>query len=204
MQPNPFASLPVSVLIDGISVPIDFDFRVGVAMERECLSEGEPDVGSLLTLFYKGDIPQNVEAAVKQMVWFFQVPNTMEEADEETQKKGGQWYDFQQDMDVLLASFLFAYGIDLSTARIHWWTFRRLMLNLPADCYFMERVKYRTIPLNKVPKAQRAHYKKMKAMYAIKTKKEPKYKTIAERDAAYLADVRKRYEEAAAYGKTES
>lgn len=195
MKPNPFRKLPESVEIDGKIYPVDSDFRFGVAIETEILSEEKPDVFSLLTAFYKGNIPLNVEEAVNRMVDFFRLSEDGIQP-QENGKKGGRIYDYEMDADVILASFLTSYGIDLSVASLHWWTFRRLMLNLPHDTPFKERVKFRTADLNKLGKDERKHYKKMRALYAIKKHPGEKSMTVEERDAALKEKIRRRYEEA--------
>ena len=43
MLSNPFDSLPVSVEIDGVSHPINSDFRFGVSLEMEVLSGEDAD-----------------------------------------------------------------------------------------------------------------------------------------------------------------
>lgn len=192
MENNPFRPLPTSVEIDGVSYPINSDFRMGVAIETEILRDGEPDILGLMAAFYPQGIPKNVEAAVEKMVWFYSCsPDKGQSSDT---KKGGRQYDFDMDADVLLASFLSAYGIDLSTENLHWWAFRRLMLNLPLETPFMQRIKYRCADLKSLGKEERKHYKKMQALYAIKKKTE--HMTVEERDSALLEKMRRRYEEA--------
>ena len=130
MREHPFEALPDAVEVGGRRVPVETDFRFGVALETELFCEA-PDVEGLLRRFYLQGIPSPVEEAVRRMIEFY--------AHGDRPPGGGQGgdvkrcYDFAQDADALLASFLDAYGIDLSAAKLHWWTFRRLMLNLPAD-----------------------------------------------------------------------
>lgn len=201
MKANPFQTLPDHVEIGGRRVTIDPDFRVGVAIEMEALESEEPDVAGLLSLFYRQDIPADVAGAVQAMLDFFKGYDRLEER-KKVGKSPGRWYDFAQDADVLLSSFLSAYGIDLSTASIHWWTFRRLMLNLPMDCPFMQRVHYRTADLSKLPKSQRKHYKKMRELYAIRTRvRSGPAMTAEERNAALLEKVQRRFEEAQRYAE---
>lgn len=192
MKANPFQTLPETVEIGGETVSINSDFRVGVAIENEMTGE-KPDGVGLLLLFYNGKMPKDLHAAVNEMIRFY--------AHSEEQKLScsgggkGRWYDFEQDADALHASFLSAYNIDLSKAKLHWWTFRRLMLNLPPDTPFMQRVRYRTADLKKLGKEERKHYKKMRALYAIKNREAPRM-TAEERDAALREKIRKRYEDA--------
>lgn len=195
MKPNPFRALPRGVTIDGVVFPVETDFRLGVTIETEILSEEKPDIYGLLKAFYRGVIPPNVEKAVAGMVEFFKLEEDAEFKHAET-KKGGRVYDYEMDADVLLASFLHAYGIDLSSSPLHWWTFRRLMFNLPPDTPFMDRVKYRTADLNKLSKDQRKHYKKMQSLYAIKKRPGERFASVEERDTALKEKVRRLHEEA--------
>lgn len=197
MKPNPFQSLPHAVDVDGVLYPIDSDFRLGITIENEMLEEN-PDVDGLLTAFYKGKIPPNVKAAAEKMLWFYMCRGDEQEDEkkEGESKTAKRCYDFEQDADALLASFLDAYNVDLSTDSLHWWTFRRLMTNLPPETPFVQRIRYRTADLNKMGKQERKHYKKMRQLYALK-KKGPETKLSAEEREQALKDrVRKRFEEA--------
>ena len=188
MQVNPFREFPESVTVGGIEYPINSDFRVGIAIETEVLSGEKPDVPGLLSLFYCGSIPENLDEAVDRMVEFYACDSGSAQRNGNT--KGGRQYDFDMDADVLLASFLSAYGVDLTAEKMHWWTFRRLMLNLPADSPFMERVRYRVADTKKMTGEERKHYKKMQRLYAIKKNKAGGM-TVEERDAALLEKVRR-------------
>lgn len=199
MQANPFRTLPQTVEIGGRYISIDPDFRVFVALETEMESD-EPDVAGVISAFYRGVVPQDVEKAVEKFILFYSCHDGGEEYRPNTESKGkdaGKWYDFAQDADALLASFLDAYGIDLSTAELHWWTFRRLMLNLPPDTPFMQRVKYRTADTSKMTKEERKHYIKMRNIYALK--RSIPAMTVEQRDDAMREKMRRRYEEAQRY-----
>lgn len=182
--------------MNGRDVRIDSGFRMGVAIEMELLS-GEPDAAGLLTAFYPEGVPQPYEEAAERMIWFYtgrDVPESRIDAGAD-EKPRARAYDFGQDADALLASFLDAYNIDLTSAQLHWWTFRRLMMNLPPDTPFMKRIHYRTADLKKLGKEERKHYKKMRALYALKRPEGPAM-TVEERDAALKEKVRRRFEEA--------
>lgn len=197
MKPNPFQALPQAVDIGGVLYPIDSDFRVGITIETELLEEKQ-DLEGLLTLFFKGNIPPDLMAAADKMLWFYMCKG--QEQDQEDKegesKKGNRCYDFTQDADALLASFMDAYNIDLSTASLHWWTFRRLMVNLPADTPFVQRIRYRTADISKMGKQEKKHYKKMRKLYALKQPGRGPSMTVEERDQAMKDKVRRRFEEA--------
>lgn len=201
MRPNPFEQLPDTVEVGGARVRIDPDFRIGVAIETEMLTDA-PDVDGLLRAFYPDGVPQDVEAAADRMIWFYAHTDEAGQDDETPRDSSARWYDFTQDADALLASFQQAYGIDLERDSLHWWKFRRLLFGLPPETPFMQRVHYRVADLDKLPKEQRRHYRKMRRLYALRQPERRKM-TAAERDAAMKARVQRRFEEAqhAAQGK---
>ena len=115
---------------------------------------------------------------------------------------GPRGYDFRVDAEALLASFRTAYGIDLDTAHLHWWTFRRLMFGLPRDTPFMERVHYRVADVSGLSKRERKHYQKMRALYALDAGTRTQ-KTAAQRDAARRERLLARYDMASALRQTQ-
>lgn len=197
MKPNPFQPLPHAVDIEGVLYPIDSDFRVGITIETELLEE-KPDIEGLLTVFYKGVIPPDLRAAADKMLWFYMcMGDEQKKEDKEGDgKTSKRCYDFTQDSDALLASFMGAYNVDLSTATLHWWTFRRLMVNLPPDTPFVQRIRYRTADISKMGKEEKKHYKKMRKLYALKQADKGQAMTIEQRDQAMKDKVRRRFEEA--------
>lgn len=202
MRSNPFRELPDHVTINGTSCKINPSFRVCVSIELECLKEEKPDIAGLLRLFYCGNIPTDIKGAVSAMIDFYRGHDEKQEGTSaNTKKREGRIYDFEQDAEVILSSFLGSYGIDLTHVDMHWWEFRRLLFNLPHESSFMQRVMYRTADLGKVSKAQRKHYKKMKELYAIKDVHRQKFDSVEERDAAFLAKINKRFEEAEQYAR---
>lgn len=196
MRRDPFGLTPDAVVVGGRSVSIDPSFRVGVAIEMEALSS-DPDVVGLLHRFYLGRIPEDVSAAVQAMLDFYRGPRRDGDTDRPA-KASGRAYDFDADAEVIMSSFLSCYGIDLTTTDMHWWTFRRLLFNLPPDSGFMQRIAYRTVDLSGLSGAQRKHYKRMRDLYAIRDDGDQHKMTAAESEAALLAKVERRYQEAAA------
>ena len=187
MKTNPFALLPEVVMVNGVEYSIDGDFRPMVTLEME-LSGEQSDIWGVLDLFYFHNIPADVEQATKAMIGFYkqwdeaQTAQDQEESEKPESCHVKKYYDFLQDADALTTSFQQAYGIDLETARVHWWKFRRLMFGLPLETPFMQRVHYRTADLGKVDKSKRKHYRKMKQLYALKQPNKKKKTNITERD----------------------
>lgn len=196
MKATPFERLPTSVEIDGVSHPINYDFRFCVLLEMEATSGAEPDVAGLLERFYINGVPADVNAAADKMLEFYAGYSAGSKTEQEKQNGRGRQYDYEQDADVLIASFLDCYGIDLMSINLHWWTFRRLMLSLPDASPFMQRVKYRVADISKLDKNTQRHYRKMKSLYAIRDKKAGEPVSAEERDAALVEKVARRFEEA--------
>ncbi len=64
--------------------------------------------------------------------------------------RGERAFDFSQDGDLIYASFMEAYGVDLTVAEMHWWKFMALLKNLPPDCGFMRVVQLRQCDTSKI------------------------------------------------------
>lgn len=205
MLSNPFSGLPTSVEIDGVTYPINSDFRFGISLEMEVVHSEEPDVAGLLTAFYPSGVPRNVrEAADKMLEFYMGYMSALDSKSAKNENKKGRQYDYNMDADVLIASFLNYYGVDLTQDKLHWWAFRRLMLNLPDESPFMQRIHYRIADINKVDKKLQKHYRKMKSLYSLKTKNTDAPMTVEERDAALKEKIRRRYEEAQQHGRNQT
>lgn len=158
---------PEAVTVGGVSYPINSDFRACVAFEQAAV-RGETNAGPLLRLFFPREFPPDGESAVDALLWFYRCGTDAPEC-RGSNKTSARGYDFEQDADALQASFLAAYGIDLSTASLHWWTFRALMLGLPEDTQFMRRVYFRTAETAGMSKEQRKHVLKMRKRYELRS-----------------------------------
>lgn len=177
--------------------PINSDFRFGISLEMEVVHSDDPDVAGLLAAFYPSGVPRNVKAAADKMLEFYMgYMSTLDSNTAKNENKKGRQYDYNMDADVLIASFLNYYGVDLTQDKLHWWAFRRLMLNLPDESPFMQRIHYRIADINKVDKKLQKHYRKMKSLYSLKSKNTEAPMTVEERDAALKEKMRRRFEEA--------
>jgi hypothetical protein len=143
--------------------------------------------------------------AFKAVMWFYRCGRTEDEAKAEAERVkacgsagidpgAGRAYDFEVDGALIVAAFAQAYGIDLTDkdTKLHWWRFRALFEGLP-KCTFTQIMEYRTADLHDMPDKTKALYKQMRRYYALPGEigGEPHYKTIEEREAAFLAKFRK-------------
>ncbi len=145
--------LPDTVEAGGISVPVRTDFRVGLLAWSLLRDPALPDLAAaeaFVKLFRTEERSIDGDpAAVLGAVWRFYV--MAEDAEDGSsfwsarQAGEGDVVDFVADEGWLIASFRQAYGIDLFTARLHWWAFRMLLAGLPEDTPLMQAVRVRSM-----------------------------------------------------------
>lgn len=152
------------------------DFRIGIqirlALEDNELTEQEKIGVSLDLLFGNGKPP--IETALNALLWYLkcgkeEVTESEDEADgrEEAEELQPQRnFSFDVDDVRIYTAFRKAYGIDLKTARIHWFDFIGLMNDL-GECAFTSVVDIRGKDISKLPKQQRNEYLKLKNKYAL-------------------------------------
>lgn len=185
---------PTSVKVGDESYTIRSDFRTGIAFEL-AVESGEESVIKLLTLYFE-TMPKNIAEAVKAVLWFFRCGAEKKQGNDNS-GNGKQGYSFATDSTAIYSDFLCYYKIDLSSANLHWWTFRALLMGLPEDSNFKKRVYYRTCDLKKLPKSERERIKKIRKQIEIKTNTKTGGKlTLEERNAKMLEYVAKRCAEA--------
>lgn len=166
--------LPETVEICGRPYPINVDFRAGVLFEEAILDpslSGEEKLMTTIKLYYP-DIEisaEMLEEALIRALWFYRCGIDQTESDgsdrEEPQKKS---FSYEYDADYIYAAFMSAYRIDLATSNLHWWQFRALFRALPEDTQIVKIIGYRMMEIpKKATKEQKAHYRRMKRIYAL-------------------------------------
>lgn len=175
--------LPVSVEIDGVEYPINWDFRTSIRFETFVQEETDDIVliEKALKLYYGDNIPGNIQAAVDKMLWFYSGGNA------EQSKSGGSSepkYSFETDWDYIYTAFLEQFKVDIQDEDMHWWKFRAMFQSLNEKTRFGEIVGYRSVKISgKMTKEQKDFYKKMKRLYALpkNAKEEKRMQDIRER-----------------------
>lgn len=168
-----------SVEIGGERVPIETDFRAWLLLDallfdREVRDE-ERQMLALELIFGEENVPLNRGEAFRAIINFYTGETGGKEREKLTktskaEKRGiaERAYDFSADWGYIYAAFLQAYGIDLTTARLHWWQFRALFAALPEDCMMCKIIGYRTMDLSKIKdKDQRAMYTRLKEAHRL-------------------------------------
>lgn len=176
-----------TVEADGIRCPIDPDFRIMCD-----LSEGDKSVPGR---FFFAGLPEGVSAksAIDAMMAFFRRGLLGRDADEDDEDEDGgssavPIFKFGEDEGYFYAAFLSEYGIDLYTAKLHWYAFCMLFRGLSDECRLKQMIAVRAVKMSDVPKYDRKRIAKLKKVYALEAEKEKRYASVEERDAAVLAE----------------
>ena len=160
--------VPQSVRIGDKRVPINSDFRTGLRFEllmQSDLSDQDKLVRALS--MYYDVIPDLIEQAVDQMLWFFRCGDIIKEKKQSGNNK--VLYSYEHDQYLIYTAFLFYYQIDLCDVEfLHWWKFRKLFLELPEEKKKKKVMLYRSVSINgNMTKEQRKYYAEMKRIYAL-------------------------------------
>ncbi|MBR1677328.1 MAG: bacteriophage Gp15 family protein [Clostridia bacterium] len=173
--------LPSSIEFGGRVVPIDTDFRTGILFEQmiqdPTLGEEERLI-TIFSLYLHDNLPETEEEAteaLKEIITFYRCGDTSEIEDKGGSGSSEEAFSYDYDADYIYAAFYSAYRIDLAKEALHWWQFRALFRALPTDTEFMKIVGYRTMEIPaKMSKEQKAHYRKLKKLYALPIPEERK------------------------------
>ena len=106
----------------------------------------------------------------------------------------GPAFDYRCDAPYIVAAFQQAYGIDLTTAKLHWFRFRALFAALPEDTFMAKIINWRTLDLADYEGSMREHYAALKERFALPPELRggaAVAQTVAEHDAAFLARFRR-------------
>ena len=171
--------LPITVEIDNKEYEINSDFRTSILFEllMQDSSIGEEDkIITALELYYPV-IPENINEAIEQMLWFYRCGKEI------TSSKGNgkgkrvtQIYSFEHDY--IYAAFMDQYNIDLQDIEyLHWWKFKAMFKSLKEDNEIVKIMGYRSMDLSKIKsKEEKAYYKKMRKLYEIPIPKDEREK----------------------------
>lgn len=206
---------PNSVYINGLGYPIHPGFKTGIRMDLAYHDEKytmEERIAHMLCLFYP-EIPQDIDAAVKQMMHFItrgqydpEKEKKEKSKQKESRKKEERQFDFSQDAGLILSAFYSEYGIALNRLRdndLHWFEFMALFEGLSEETTIKRYIHIRTCSLSGLSKGEQKRIKKLRAK--IRVRKEIKDADLSpamrlqKRNERWLEYARKRNYEA---GKT--
>ena len=138
---------PEALTIDGAKVPIRSDFKRSLRVLRAFADKRLTDrdrVYILLRQIY-GDLPANLNEAMEKASWFIRGGK---ELGKESPGDGKQLYSFDKDDRLIFSAFLQTHGVNLRTAKLHWWEFLALFADLGAETGFSQIVHLRYLVKN--------------------------------------------------------
>lgn len=163
--------LPTSVEIDSIEYEINSNFRISMLFEilmQDYELNEEDKIIQTLQLYYPV-IPQNVNEAIEQLLWFYRCGKDTKESSGRGKGKNSQIYSFDYDDDYIYSAFLDQYNIDLQDVDyLHWWKFKAMFKSLKEDNEIVKIMGYRAMDISKIKdKEQKEFYRNMKKLYEI-------------------------------------
>lgn len=181
---------------------IDWDFRPMVWFNGQFIRLPDktqmPELArQALKRFYRVPIPPVEEEAAFEALLDFYTAGPSEKPDSTGPCYGHtdeMALDYVTDGPPLAAAFQQAYGIDLTTARLHWWRFKALVSALPEETQMAKIMSYRTVDLNRLEGEERERYAALKERFALPAhlrKGGKRIVTLQDRDAAFAARFRR-------------
>ncbi|MBQ7924897.1 MAG: hypothetical protein IJ335_01220 [Lachnospiraceae bacterium] len=163
--------------------PIDSDFQTGIQISQcltdDTLSETEKFCTARDLLFPYVDNRPDIQEAVEALKWFL---NEYHHDNNSGEKSDVPVMDFDIDQWRIYAAFLSQYHIDLNTAKLHWFTFMGLLVNLD-ECTFTNVMNLRQKKITpKMSSEEKKAIKQAQKVFAIKPTKEERL-TLAEQMA---------------------
>lgn len=178
--------VPKEVDIDGELIPIESNFRTSILFELMLLDPEIPEPIKMvqgLGLYYP-TIPQNTQAAVERMVWFYRGGQQEEDRPGKGKPKSAI-YSFDYDDEMIYSAFRAQYGIDLQDIEyLHWWQFKALFHGLTEEHEIVKAMGYRATDITTdMSKEQKKHLNEMKELYKLPLSKSEKDKQNAIEEA---------------------
>ena len=96
--------------------------------------------------------------------------------------------DYRCDADYIVGAFQQAYGIDLTTDKVHWWRFKALLHALPPETPLGKIVEIRGKDTSGMDRADRDYYETLKERFALPDglKGVKRNETLQEHEDAFL------------------
>ncbi len=162
--------LPVSVIVDDVEYRIRTDYR-NILTLFEAMADGELDEREkwelAIGIFYRDEVPDNIEEAIKQMVWFL---NGGKPETGTHHKK--PVFDWNQDEQLIFAAVNKVSGREVRVVGyMHWWTFLALFQEV-GESLFSQVVNIRVKKSRgeKLDKSEQRFYRENRSQIDLKRK----------------------------------
>lgn len=147
------------------------DFRESIRFEllmQDNKLDDKTKVALALKLYYP-EIPNNIEKAIEDMLWFYQCGKESKTGRKERNNNTKQIYSYEFDDEMIYSAFMYQYKIDINSIEyLHWWKFKAMFEGLNKDNKIVEIMGYRAMDLSKIKdKEEKKRYKKLKEIYKL-------------------------------------
>lgn len=156
--------LPTSLEVGGVLYEVETDFRVWLEFGRSI-----EDDGVALYSIFKSDRPGGTEWA-RAALEFYESKNATPHGGEGS---GERTFDLILDGDYIVGAFRQVYGIDLTTARLHWHVFLALFRSLPEGCKMSDIMGYRSFKASDLKRKPEQQYAQLRKAWTLPPKEDP-------------------------------
>lgn len=186
-----YKKYPVTVEIDGKLYAIDTDFRLMMQFELSAQREDKNSIAEIISDFYYGNIPANIDEAIHRMIVFYlcsEEPNDKKTGGTREKKR---CYAFDEDWKFITSAFRHQYGIDLVDSKMHWYEFSALFSGLTDETEFVKIMQYRCTDIRKIKnKEEKNRIRRLQQRYALSENKIKHFSSAADRDADMINRLR--------------
>ena len=195
-----FSPKPKIIIIDGVKTPVDPDFRIMCEYSEAVSRNDSSGLAGIASRFFFAGLPEGVKekAAAMAMMDFYAAGLAPSGGGKSSAMENPEpSFDFEEDEAYFFAAFLSEYGIDLNTVKLHWFDFCALFRGLPDECRLKRIISIRSESLSDIKSpGEKARVRRLKGIFALKRKKQQRFKDVHERDNAMLAEIERIHREA--------
>ena len=195
-----FSPKPKIIIIDGVKTPVDPDFRIMCEYSEAVSRNDSSGLTDIASRFFFAGLPEGVteKAAAMAMTDFYAAGLAPSGGGKSSAMEAPEpSFDFEEDEAYFFAAFLSEYGIDLNTVKLHWFDFCALFRGLPDECRLKRIISIRSESLSDIKSpGEKARVRRLKGIFALKRKKQQRFKDVHERDIAMLAEIERIHREA--------
>lgn len=195
-----FSPKPKIIIIDGAKTPVDPDFRIMCEYSEAVSRNDSSGLTDIASRFFFAGLPEGVteKAAAMAMTDFYAAGLAPGGGKKSSAMENPEpSFDFEEDEAYFFAAFLSEYGIDLNTVKLHWFDFCALFRGLPDECRLKRIISIRSESLSDIKSpGEKARVRRLKGIFALKRKKQQRFKDVHERDIAMLAEIERIHREA--------
>lgn len=186
-----YKNYPVHVDINGRPHSINTDFRLMMRFELSAQKEDKNSIAEIISDFYYGNIPANIDAAVHKMIVFYLCGDEPDNKSTSGNREKKRCYAFDEDWKYITSAFRHQYGIDLVDSKMHWYEFSALFSGLTDETEFVKIMQYRCTDLKKIKnKEEKNRIRRLQERYALSENKIRHFSSAAERDADMINRLR--------------